>query len=111
VYAYKNITFIQIKYFILNDLGLKLLIRICTDLGLKEASKYSELLRKAEKAKDIRERISTARTGYRKTMETRGGTSMVATSNSNNFTQKSTTTGETNIYVHNDSQKDTGLYN
>lgn len=87
---------------------LKLLIRICTDLGLKEASEYSELLRKAEKAKDIRERISTARTGYRKTMETRGGTGMVTTSNTNNYAQKPTASGETNIYVHN-SPKDSGL--
>lgn len=82
------------------------MIRICTDLGLKEASEYNELLRKAEKAKDIRERISTARTGYRKTMETRGGTGMVTTSNSN-YIQKPTASGETNIYVH-DSQKDSG---
>jgi len=74
-------------------------------LGLKEVSEYSELLRKAEKTKDIRERISTARTGYRKTMETRGGTGMVTTSNSNNYIQKPTASGETNIYVH-DSQKD-----
>lgn len=92
-----------------NNLGLKLLIRICTDLGLKEASEYSELLRKAEKAKDIRERISTARTGYRKTMETRGGTGMMTASNLNNYTQKSTATKETNIYVHDDGQKDSGI--
>lgn len=83
------------------------MIRICTDLGLKEASQYGELLRKAEKAKDIRERISTARTGYRKTMETRGGTGMV-TSNSNNHNQKPTASGETNIYVH-DSPKDPSI--
>lgn len=81
------------------------MIRICTDLGLKEASEYSELLRKAEKAKDIRDRISTARTGYRKTMETRGGTSMVTTSNSVNYTQKPTASGETNIYVHNSTKE------
>lgn len=80
------------------------MIRICTDLGLKDASDYSELLRKAEKAKDIRERISTARTGYRKTMETRAGTA----SNSNNYNQKTTAVGETNIYVHDDNQKDSG---
>lgn len=84
------------------------MIRICTDLGLKEASEYSELLRKAEKAKDIRERISTARTGYRKTMETRGGTGMVTTSNTNNYAQKPSASGETNIYVH-DSPKDSGM--
>jgi len=77
-------------------------------LGLKEATEYSELLRKAEKTKDIRERISTARTGYRKTMETRGGTGMVTTSNSKNFIQKHTASGETNIYVHN-SQKDSSM--
>lgn len=82
------------------------MIRICTDLGLKEASEYSERLRKAEKAKDIRERISTARTGYRKTMETRGGTSVISNSN---YNQKQTTASkETNIYVH-DSPKDSGL--
>lgn len=82
------------------------MIRICTDLGLKEALEYSERLRKAEKAKDIRERISTARTGYRKTMETRGGTSVISNSN---YNQKQTTASkETNIYVH-DSPKDPGL--
>lgn len=83
------------------------MIRICTDLGLKEASEYSELLRKTERAKDIRERISTARTGYRKTMETRGGTAVVTASN--NYHQKPTASGETNIYVH-ESQKDSGIY-
>lgn len=77
-------------------------------MGLKEASEYSEMLRKAEKAKDIRERISTARTGYRKTMETRGGTSMVTASNINNYAQKPTASGETNIYIH-DSPKDAGM--
>lgn len=76
-------------------------------MGLKEASDYSDLLRKAEKAKDIRERISTARTGYRKTMETRGGTGMLTASNLNNYNQK-TASGETNIYVHDDNQKDSG---
>lgn len=81
------------------------MIRICTDLGLKEVSEYSDLLRKAEKAKDIRERISTARTGYRKTMETRGGTSMVTTTNSVNYTHKPTVSGETNIYVHNSTKE------
>lgn len=77
-------------------------------MGLKEASDYNELLRKAEKAKDIRERISTARTGYRKTMETRGGTGMLTASNFNNYNQKTTASGETNIYVHDDNQKDSG---
>lgn len=77
-------------------------------MGLREALEYSERLRKAEKAKDIRVRISTARTGYRKTMETRGGTSVISNSNSNNYTQKQTASGETNIYVHN-SPKDSGI--
>lgn len=94
----------------IDGVGLKLLVRICTDLGLKEASEYSDMLRKAEKAKDIRDRISTARTGYRKTMETRGGTGMVTASHSNNnYTQKPTASGETNIYVHDNSQKDPSM--
>ncbi|XP_050543365.1 intraflagellar transport protein 88 homolog [Daktulosphaira vitifoliae] len=89
---------------------LKLLIRICTDLGLKEASEYSEMLRKTEKTKDIRERISTARTTYRKTMETRGGTGLATSTILNKsqieYPQKQNKTGETNIYIHDASKND-----
>ena len=35
--------------------GLKFLVRICTDLGLKEAADYSIELKKAEKSKEMRD--------------------------------------------------------
>eukprot|EP00041_Stephanoeca_diplocostata_P022517 m.538349 g.538349 ORF g.538349 m.538349 type:complete len:837 (-) comp22083_c0_seq4:1197-3707(-) len=37
---------------------LKFLVRLCTDLGLKETDTYTQLLRKAEKAKELREHRS-----------------------------------------------------
>ncbi|XP_063223516.1 intraflagellar transport protein 88 homolog isoform X2 [Bacillus rossius redtenbacheri] len=42
---------------------LKILVRLCTDLGLKEATDYAVELRRAEKAKDVRERIGSSRPG------------------------------------------------
>jgi intraflagellar transport protein 88 len=43
--------------------GLKFLIRLCSDLGIKEASEYALELKKAEKAKEVRERIGSSRPG------------------------------------------------
>jgi intraflagellar transport protein 88 len=43
--------------------GLKFLIRLCSDLGLKEATEYALELKKAEKAKEVRERIGSSRPG------------------------------------------------
>lgn len=39
--------------------GLKFLAKICADLGLKEAQEYATKLKKAEKAKELREQVST----------------------------------------------------
>lgn len=43
--------------------GLKFLIRLCSDLGLKEAAEFALELKKAEKAKEVRERIGSSRPG------------------------------------------------
>uniref|UniRef100_A0A0K8TIU5 Intraflagellar transport protein 88 n=3 Tax=Lygus hesperus TaxID=30085 RepID=A0A0K8TIU5_LYGHE len=45
---------------------LKFLVRLCSDLGLKETSEYAAELKRAEKAKEIRERISSSRSGSRR---------------------------------------------
>lgn len=39
-------------------LGLKFLVRICTDLGLKDVQEYAQKLMKAEKAKELKEQVS-----------------------------------------------------
>jgi intraflagellar transport protein 88 len=36
---------------------LKFLVRICSDLGLKEAQEYATKLKKAEKAKELKEQV------------------------------------------------------
>ena len=42
--------------------GLKFLVRICTDLGLKEAADYAVELKRAEKYKEMRdERLKSGR--------------------------------------------------
>ena len=38
--------------------GLKFLVRLCTDLGLKDAQEYANKLKKAEKAKELRDQVS-----------------------------------------------------
>lgn len=43
---------------------LKFLIRLCSDLGLKEAQLYASELKKAEKAKELKERQGSARPGF-----------------------------------------------
>jgi hypothetical protein len=37
--------------------GLKFLVRLCTDLGLKDAQEYANKLKKAEKAKELRDQV------------------------------------------------------
>jgi hypothetical protein len=44
--------------------GLQFLVRICSDLGMRgEATEYAALLKKAEKSKEVRERIGSSRPG------------------------------------------------
>ncbi|XP_032684242.1 intraflagellar transport protein 88 homolog [Odontomachus brunneus] len=45
---------------------LKFLVRLCSDLGLKEAQIYATELKKAEKAKELKDRQGSARPGSRK---------------------------------------------
>jgi hypothetical protein len=40
--------------------GLKFLVRLCTDLGLKEVQDYATKLKKAEKAKELRDQVGKA---------------------------------------------------
>ena len=40
------------------SLGLRFLVRLCTDLGLKEASEYATKLKKAEKAKEVKIQVN-----------------------------------------------------
>lgn len=42
---------------------LRFLVRLCTDLGLREAAEYTMELKKLEKAKEVRERVSSSRPG------------------------------------------------
>ena len=39
--------------------GLKFLVRLCTDLGMKEAQEYATKLKKAEKAKELRDQVGS----------------------------------------------------
>jgi len=54
---------------------LKFLVRLCTDLGLKESRDYALELQKAEKAKEIKERVASSRPGSRRSSSrySRGG--------------------------------------
>lgn len=52
-----------VDMFHLNLAGLKFLVRLCSDLGIKEAAEYALELKKAEKAKEVRERIGSSRPG------------------------------------------------
>jgi hypothetical protein len=52
-----------VDMYYLNLAGLKFLIRLCSDLGLREAAEYALELKKAEKAKEVRERIGSSRPG------------------------------------------------
>lgn len=42
---------------------LKFLVRLCSDLGLKEAQIYAAELKRAEKAKELKDRQGSARPG------------------------------------------------
>ncbi|KAK7867313.1 hypothetical protein R5R35_002130 [Gryllus longicercus] len=62
---------------------LKFLVRICSDLGLEEATEYAQALKKAEKAKEVRERIGSSRPGSRHSgsaLSSRGGSAVMGTS-------------------------------
>ena len=37
--------------------GLKFLVRICTDLGLKDVQDFAQKLKKAEKARELKEQV------------------------------------------------------
>ncbi|XP_067008666.2 intraflagellar transport protein 88 homolog isoform X2 [Anabrus simplex] len=55
---------------------LKFLVKICNDLGLEETAEYAMALKKAEKTKEVRERIGSSRPGSRRTgsgLSSRGG--------------------------------------
>jgi len=60
--TYKNIH----KKFPDNIECLKFLVKICSDMGLKEAMDYAQELKKAERAKDLRDRASSSRPGSRR---------------------------------------------
>lgn len=51
------------KQFPDNEDCLRYLIRICTDLGLKQVTEYSSELKRIEKSKEVRERIGSSRPG------------------------------------------------
>ena len=38
-------------------IGLKFLVRLCTDLGLKDAQEYIQKLKKAEKARETKQQV------------------------------------------------------
>ena len=60
VYKTKCIKFLNIRKIVLNISGLKFLVRLCTDLGLKEAQDYATKLKKAEKNQRLREEVKSS---------------------------------------------------
>ncbi|EFN77453.1 Intraflagellar transport protein 88-like protein [Harpegnathos saltator] len=54
---------------------LKFLVRLCSDLGLKEAQIYAAELKKAEKVKELKERQGSARPGTTGSRKSNSGTS------------------------------------
>ncbi|XP_028045924.2 intraflagellar transport protein 88 homolog [Monomorium pharaonis] len=54
---------------------LKFLVRLCSDLGLKETQMYATELKKAEKAKELKERQGSARPGTTGSRKSNSGTS------------------------------------
>ncbi|XP_012276571.1 intraflagellar transport protein 88 homolog [Orussus abietinus] len=54
---------------------LKFLIRLCSDLGLKEAQLYASELKKAERARELKERQGSARPGTTGSKRSNSGTS------------------------------------
>ncbi|XP_066250634.1 intraflagellar transport protein 88 homolog [Euwallacea similis] len=45
---------------------LRFLVRLCSDLGMREAQEYLRELKKLEKAKEVRERVNSSRPGSRR---------------------------------------------
>lgn len=45
-------------YICFYNLGLRFLVRLCTDIGLKEVQEYATKLKRLEKMKEIREQVS-----------------------------------------------------
>ena len=43
----------------LSHAGLKFLVRLCTDLGLKDAQEYIQKLKKAEKARETKQQVTS----------------------------------------------------
>ena len=43
---------------VFHNLGLRFLVRLCTDIGLKEVQEYATKLKRLEKMKEIREQVS-----------------------------------------------------
>lgn len=43
---------------VFRNLGLRFLVRLCTDIGLKEVQEYATKLKRLEKMKEIREQVS-----------------------------------------------------
>ncbi|EZA59408.1 intraflagellar transport protein 88 homolog isoform X2 [Ooceraea biroi] len=54
---------------------LKFLVRLCSDLGLKEAQMYAAELKKAEKAKELKDRQGSGRPGTTGSRKSNSGTS------------------------------------
>ncbi|XP_015519065.1 intraflagellar transport protein 88 homolog isoform X2 [Neodiprion pinetum] len=54
---------------------LKFLVRLCSDLGLKEAQLYAAELKKAEKTKELKERQGSGRPGTTSSRRSNSGTS------------------------------------
>ncbi|XP_015589688.1 intraflagellar transport protein 88 homolog [Cephus cinctus] len=54
---------------------LKFLVRLCSDLGLKEAQLYAAELKKVEKAKELKERQTSSRPGTTGSRRSNSGTS------------------------------------
>lgn len=44
--------------FLVDFAGLKFLVRICTDLGLKDVQDYAQKLKKAEKARELKQQVN-----------------------------------------------------
>ncbi|XP_059470660.1 intraflagellar transport protein 88 homolog isoform X2 [Neocloeon triangulifer] len=68
---------------------LRFLIRICTDLGMKtELAEYAKMLKKAEKARMVKERIDSSRPGSRKSVGSSRGGSAASLAGFNDQTNK-----------------------
>lgn len=77
---------------------LQLLVRLSSELGLREASEYVLELRRAEKAKEVRERIGSSRPGSRRSTGSRSSGMSPSTPNSHPNSAKLTRKPETELY-------------